>query len=91
MPFFSTALPRDAFSGMSELESLNLEHTGLTTIALESPTASADGTEEAAVIDDDGAIGRGRLNELRLLGNPLKCDCHARWVLNSAFLKPLSN
>ena len=28
--------------------------------------------------EDIGALGRGRLNELRLLGNPLKCDCHAR-------------
>lgn len=56
---FSSALPSAAFSGMEELESLNLEHTDLRTIALTSPR-------------------EGRLKELRLLGNPLECDCHAR-------------
>ena len=61
---------------MSELESLNLEHTDLRTIALEPPedNKNSDGGSEDVV----GALGRGRLNELRLLGNPLKCDCHAR-------------
>ena len=53
---------------MSELESLNLEHTDLRTVALELPEED----------NEVGALGRGRLNELRLLGNPLKCDCHAR-------------
>ena len=68
-----SVLPPKAFSGMSELESLNLEHTDLRTVTLEPPT-SEDQEEDVA----SGALSRGRLNELRLLGNPLKCDCHAR-------------
>ena len=40
---------------------------------------TAESTPEDIHGDEDvGALGRGRLNELRLLGNPLKCDCHAR-------------
>ena len=60
---------------MSELESLNLEHTDLRTIALEPPEDKSNGGGDE---ESMGALGRGRLNELRLLGNPLKCDCHAR-------------
>ena len=60
---------------MSELESLNLEHTDLRTVALESPEDNNSGGDSEDIV---GALGRGRLNELRLLGNPLKCDCHAR-------------
>ena len=70
---------------MSELESLNLEHADLRTVTLEPPSDSEDpnGREtekDAALV----ALGRGRLKELRLLGNPLKCDCHARDARHSA-------
>ena len=37
VPPSSSVLPPKAFSGMSELESLNLEHTDLRTVALEQP------------------------------------------------------
>ena len=60
---------------MSELESLNLEHTDLRTVTLEPPTSE---DQEDDLASSGALLGRGRLNELRLLGNPLKCDCHAR-------------
>ena len=50
-----SVLPPKAFSGMSELESLNLEHTDLRTVTLEPPT-SEDRIGEGE--EKDVALGR---------------------------------
>jgi len=50
---------------MSALEELNLEHSSLATLALESDTSNQP---------------LPALKRLRLLGNPLRCDCGARWL-----------
>ena len=50
---------------MNELETLNVEHSGLRTFTL---------AESAAP----------QLKNLLLAGNPIDCDCHARWLWNVA-------
>ena len=47
--------------GMSTLESLNLQHTGIRTMVLKEEVTN-------------------HLKLLELEGNPLHCDCHARWL-----------
>ena len=47
--------------GMSTLESLNLQHTGIRTLVLKEEVTN-------------------HLKLLELEGNPLHCDCHARWL-----------
>ena len=73
-----TALPRDSFSGMRQLEYLNLEHTDLRNFALSPVASHQDG--------DEGSVQRPLplLRELLLSGNPLHCDCHTRWLWQMA-------
>ena len=58
---FLAELPVSAFMGMSTLESLNLQHTGIRTMVLKEEVTN-------------------HLKLLELEGNPLHCDCHARWL-----------
>ena len=58
-------LPADAFAGMTQLESLNLEQTQLRNLILEYTFGES-------------------LRALKLLGNPLRCDCQARWLYEFA-------
>ena len=65
---------------MPELESVNLEHTNLRSFVLESLNegdsngngSASDGRTEVKALQ--------HLKEIRLAGNPLRCDCHARWL-----------
>ncbi len=71
--FHLTELPSSSFSGMRRLEYLNLEHAGLRALAL---------------AQEGGGAGQPHplpaLRELRLGGNPLRCDCAARWLWRAA-------
>ena len=58
---------------MPELESVNLEHTNLRSFVLESLDNDVNKSSSSSVVLQ-------HLKEIRLIGNPLRCDCHARWL-----------
>ena len=64
---------------MHRLEHLNLEHNGLRSLAL---APSEDGV--ASTSESSSSEPLSSLRELRLAGNPLRCDCGARWLWREA-------
>ena len=62
---------------MPELESVNLEHTNLRSFVLQSlDNGDSSGTAKSG----NNRTILEHLKEIRLIGNPLRCDCHARWL-----------
>ena len=60
---------------MSELETVNLEHTNLRSFVLEALNNGDDSDKSSS-----SSSKLQHLKEIRLIGNPLRCDCHARWL-----------
>ncbi len=61
---------------MQRLEYLNLENAELTNVVLQQLNDAADG--------DKSPENHFPLKELRLSGNPLRCDCQLRWLWAAA-------